>query len=75
MPGVQHPSRQGQHPNFRMLAQMRRNARESEENKGAAFGRAPPGRGAPRRLFSLLFLAFLQFWAVILSWMMMMAGD
>ena len=36
----------------RMLAQMCKNIRESQENIGAAFGRAPPGRGAPRRLFS-----------------------
>ena len=40
---------------------------ENKENKGAAFGRAPPGRCAPRRLFSLLSLAFFHFWAIILA--------
>ena len=40
-------------------------------------GAERPGGARPKAapLFSLLFLAFLQFWAVILSWMMMMAGD
>ena len=38
---------------------------------------AAPLRGAqrPGGCFVYFFLAFLQFWAVILSWMMMMAGD
>ena len=33
---------------------------------GAAFGRAPQGRGAPLWLVSLFFLLFLYIWATIL---------
>ena len=36
------------------------------ENIGAAFGRAPQGRGAPLWLVSLFFLVFLYIWATIL---------
>ena len=68
MPGGQHPSGQGQHPKHYDAGP---NVQKHEEKSR----KPPPGRGAPRRLFSLPFPAFLQFWAVILSWMMMMAGD
>ena len=50
----------------RMIAQMCKNTMESKENKGAAFGRAPQGRGAPLWLFSLLSLVFLHIWAIVL---------
>ena len=36
----------------RVLAQICKNIRKIQENMGAAFGRAPPGRSAPRRMFS-----------------------
>ena len=38
----------------------------SKENKGAAFGRAPQGRGAPLWLFSLISLVFLYILPTIL---------
>ena len=39
---------------------MCKNTRESKENKGAAFGRAPQGRGAPLWMLSLLNLIILS---------------
>ena len=50
----------------RMVAQMYKNTRKNKETIGAAFGRAPQGRGAPLWLFSLISLVFLHILPTIL---------
>ena len=48
------------------LAEIYKHIRRNKETIGAAFGRAPQGRGAPLWLVSLFFLVFLYIWATIL---------